>query len=126
MAWDEGEVQRLLKPALRALDLYEYSSDPAVRAKQFAAANPIDECWSKRDQLALGSAVERFLKLMQPSQERLPGDGMFDLRLQLPAGCQGCEFCVATGREPPPRPGEDLASVLQRIRGRSLDAAENA
>jgi len=117
MAWDERKVQRLLKPALQALDLYEYSSDSTVRAKQFAAANAIDECWLKRDQLALGSALERFLKLMQASQELPPGDGMFDPRLQMPAGCPGCEFCIPTGHEPPPRLGEDLASVLQRIRG---------
>jgi|GEM_PF-6774914 len=38
-----------------------------------------------------------------------------DTSLSVPGACPGCELCRPTGREPPPRPGEDLASVMARI-----------
>jgi hypothetical protein len=125
-SWDEAEARCLLLPAIQLLEQHEYSSDTSARAMQFAAADAIDSCWLSQDRTGLKSAVDRFLRLMQPEEKSLLDDGMFDPRFRLPPGCPGCDFCRPTGLEPSPRPGEDLASVLQRIRSRSLVAPENA
>jgi hypothetical protein len=70
-AWDEKHAKQIVLPALLALQERNWSNDLAVRARQFTAANAIDDCWLRKDLHALVAAVERFLILMQPRQVKV-------------------------------------------------------
>jgi hypothetical protein len=120
LSWDRAQANAIVKRAISHLEVVGYSLDPKLRQQQFEAAGIIDECWLARDMQNLSQAVEQFLELFEPRRDS--NSGFPDGFLIPPPACPGCELCRSTGKEPPPRPGEHLSEVLQRIRRASHNA----